>query len=292
MEFRSRAHGTLGCVRCGLILSPTIWDADAVVALEEQYFGEHAAPAASQWVVLFEAHNNRRTLRRLARFQAPGRRLLEIGVGSGSFLNAARAAGYQVTGCDLSPTVCDRARASFHVRVHCGPIADLIRNGPNFDIVVMNHVLEHVEDPLAFLHDVRAALVPSGIVHVAVPNIVCWEAKLPAWASYAPYHIAYFSPSTLRRALVQGGFSVEYEATHESFSGWPLTGLRTLLNVFRPVDVRQPATVPSSGLARPKWLEHAYRATSVCAGTALLPVRLVQGKLGFGDEAICVARSR
>jgi len=88
-------------------MSPVVWQELADVRMEEKYFGEcYVQRKASLWVKWFEAHNNRRILGRLASLPLSGARLLEIGVGSGSFLAAARAAGYDVMGCDLSPAIC------------------------------------------------------------------------------------------------------------------------------------------------------------------------------------------
>ena len=65
----------------------------------DEWFGETYQANSSFWVVLFEKRNNRKTLSRLAQAKPLGLRLLEIGVGSGSFLNAARSEGYDVMGC-------------------------------------------------------------------------------------------------------------------------------------------------------------------------------------------------
>jgi SAM-dependent methyltransferase len=103
-------------------------------------------------------------------------RLLEIGVGSGRFLDAARAAGFDVMGCDLSPAVCHRVERQLGVPVHCGPVASLPKAA--FGVVAMHHVLEHAEDPIGFLRSVREVLRRGGVVDPAVPNAGGWEVQL------------------------------------------------------------------------------------------------------------------
>src|SRR5687768_5277013 len=88
--FRQERLGLLNCVRCGLTMSPAIWQPHANEMLEAEWFGESYQPETSCWVRWFEAWNNRRTMGRLKRARPRGRRLLEVGVGSGSFLQAAR----------------------------------------------------------------------------------------------------------------------------------------------------------------------------------------------------------
>jgi len=278
----------LSCAGCGLVVSPAIWAPQANESLEEEWFGEGYEPVSSFWVRGFEAWNNRRTMARLAGRNLPGRRLLEIGVGSGSFLRMARHQGFDVTGCDLSPAIARRVGGGLGIEMHCGPLSDLAGEA-RFDVIVMNHVLEHVTDPPGFLRDVSRLLVPDGIVHVAVPNVDCWEARLFGWTSYEPYHLLYFTPATLQAALAKAGFSLEAALTHESFSGWFLALLRTALGVNRG-GIGAARGSQAGGLGRAGWVEHAYRLAMLAAGVASWPVRWLQSTLARGDEAIAIAR--
>lgn len=284
--------GLVVCDACGMVLSPMIWHPEANEQLEEEWFGENYQLGTSFWVALFETWNNRKTLARIAQAEPLGRRLLEIGVGSGSFLNAARVQGYEVMGCDLSKIICNRVHRAYGIAMHGEPLASLAGEG-RFDVIVMNHVLEHVHRPTDFMKDVCRLLAPGGVVHVAVPNIACWEAVLPGWTSYEPYHLAYFDPQTLRRTVLAGALTVDRLVTHDSFSGWFLALLRTALGVNRTSGaVTRPGTSMAGRAAgqRSSVAEHAYRFAMVCAGGGLWPLRWFQSKLGCGDEVVCIAR--
>lgn len=290
--FRSHKLGLVCCELCNVVLSPVIWQPQANEVLEEEWFGQTFQANPSSWEIRFETWNNNRTLSRLAKITSPGRRLLEIGVGSGSFLSAARETGYDVMGCDLSMSICQRIRNTYDIPMHGEQLATLV--GENrFDVIVLNHVLEHVSQPIEFLCDVRRLLAPGGIAHIAAPNIGCWEAALSGWTSYEPYHLAYFTPQTLQRVVYASGLAIEQITTHESFSGWFLAVLRSVLGVNRANGaVIRPAVTSATHKndTRPKLVEHAYRLAMVLAGSALWPMRMVQEELGFGDEAICIAR--
>lgn len=282
------SFGLLRCQSCGLTIDPAVWRPQANEAFEHDWFGDEYDPEQSSWVRLFERWIDRRTVKRLASLNVPGKRLLEIGVGSGSFLRRARAVGFEVMGCDLSKSICARIECRFGIPMHCGYLAELPLQ-PLFDVVVMNHVLEHVSDPVSLLRDVRNRLVPGAILHVAVPNVACFEARLPGWASYEPYHLIYFTPETLRRTVVAAGFLIERELTHESFSGWFLAGLRTALPTRHSI-VAAGARLAARKARAESPMEHAYRAAMVTFGTLTWPLRKVQAGLGKGDEAICIAR--
>ena len=288
--FSQERLGLLNCARCGLTVSPAIWQPHANEMLEAEWFGEFYQPETSCWVRWFETWSNRRTMGRIARAKLCGRRLLEVGVGSGALLQAAREQGFEVRGCDLSWSICERVE-KLGIRVHCGPLQELQGEG-RFDVVVMNHVLEHVHDPVALLGDVRRLLAPDGLVHICVPNVACWEARLWGWTSYEPYHLTYFTPATLRHAVASSSLLLEQLFTHESFSGWFLAVLRSGLEVNRN-DRIQPnvwTERASTGCARSALVEHAYRLTMVCAGGFLWPLRVWQASIGRGDEIVCLAR--
>ena len=91
--------------------------------------------------------------------QPPGR-LLEIGCGSGERLAHFAAKGWNVQGQDVDAKAVAHARESTALPVHLGPIESLPESAGPFDAVVMNHVIEHVHDPVALLR--RAAALLSG----------------------------------------------------------------------------------------------------------------------------------
>lgn len=285
--FEPLRFGLLRCAGCGLVVNPALFRRGAGQALNEEAFGEEWEPETSAWVRWFQTWKNRRYLRTIRRFAQSGR-LLEVGVGSGRFLEQARAAGFDVMGCDLSPAVCRRVEERIGVPVHCGGVDGLPR--ASFDVVAMHHVLEHVEDPVGFLRSVRERVSPGGIVHIAVPNVGCWEARSAGWNYYVPYHLTYFDRETLARAARAAGLVPLWAGTHENFSTWFLTIVRVLLKV-RPNEA--PRIAASIGRVPAWWslVEHPYRLAMVTAGAVTWPLRRLQGVLGRGDELVMVARA-
>lgn len=284
--------GLFECMGCGVIISPLVWQSEANKAMEDRWFGEDYQVTASSYVRCFESWNNRRTLARLAHAYKGGGRLLEVGVGSGSFLDAARAAGFDVMGCDLSASICRRVSLDFGIAMHSEPLAMLSGEG-RFNVIVMNHVVEHVNAPIEFLNEVFRLLVPGGVAHIAVPNIDCWQAVLSGWTSYEPYHLVYFSPHTLKRTVIAAGLAAQSLMTHDSFSGGFLAVLRTVLGVNREGGaVARPADSPAGCASgrRPMFIEHAYRLAMIAAGVGTWPLRVLQARRGRGDEIICIAR--
>jgi SAM-dependent methyltransferase len=236
-------------------------------------------------VRLFESWNNARTLARIRRHVPPPARVLEIGIGSGSLLNELRRSGYDVHGCDLSAQLAGYVREAFGIDVFVGPLRDF-EPSREFDVVVMNHVVEHTSAPLKLLTEARHIARPEALFHIAVPNVGCWEAWLPGWTSYEPYHLVYYTPATLRATAMRAGMRVIDLRTFEPFSGWSLALLRSALGrSLRNADDR--AAMRSA--RRSSGMEHAFRAAMLATGTGLYPLRRIQSALGRGEEIILLA---
>ncbi len=286
--FAARRFGLLGCEYCELVVDAAVWRPHANEHLNDASFGDDYEPVSSFWVRGFEALSNRRRMRCIRRFAGlHGGQLLEVGVGSGSFLMHAAARGFSPVGCDLSAAICRKVERETGKTVHCGPLASL-PPGTLFDVVVMNHVLEHVSDPIALLQAARARLKPDGTLQLAVPNAGAWEARLRGWNSYEPYHLLYFTPDTVRLAAERAGFHVVQVRTHESFSGWALAIVRTLLGYSH---LERGRGAVSAATRRKAWVEHAYRVVLVTSGFITLPMRRIQEWFGHGDELILVAKN-
>ena len=196
----------LRCNACSLVVDPAVWRQSANETFGDEWFGEDYNTQLSPWVKRFEGWNNQRTFRRIATLEHAGQRLLEIGVGSGSFLQFMKSRGFDVMGCDLSEAICKHVQRKYSIPMHCGYVTKL-DDRPQFDIVVMNHVLEHVADPVGFLRDIQRRIKPGGVLHIAVPNIASWGAHLPGWTSYEPIICCTLPPKRYGKRWSKPGLS-------------------------------------------------------------------------------------
>lgn len=286
--FEPARFDLLGCPECGLVVSPDIWTPEIEEVVDAAWFGESWDPASSFWLRWFESIGNRRTFKSIGHAADAGS-LLEVGFGSGTFLAYMQARGWRVQGCDISPSVCRRAADRWSVSTHCGGVASLPRD-VRYDVVVMNHILEHVQYPLEMLEEIRARMNPRAHLHVAVPNYACWEAGLRGWIGYQPYHFTYFTPATLGEALIRAGFHIESVTTHAQFASWFLSVAGTAIPRMSGV-ARKEMRDRLQRRSGTSLVEHAYRASTAAFGVMSWPLRRLQERLGRGDEAIALARN-
>jgi 2-polyprenyl-3-methyl-5-hydroxy-6-metoxy-1,4-benzoquinol methylase len=204
-----------GCVGCGMAWSaplPSVEEVDAFYASDAGW-GDRPGLSA-QRADTDEAR--RRTERKLAAKRAiyqhesdlllaelagePGR-VLDVGCGLGTWLDVLADRGWETAGVEPNPTA--RATAARRHRMH-----DAAPKDGGFDLVVLQHVLEHLRDPLATMRQVAAATRPDGHVFVSVPDLgrVHVHRKL----SYATSGVHLFAHTVegLRSLMALAGFEL------------------------------------------------------------------------------------
>ncbi len=138
-------------------------------------------------------------------------KLLDIGAGTGAFVQNMQYNGWQTTG--LEPDEETRKRAAVLHKVNLLP-ADVFYSFPaeSFNVVTMWHVLEHVHDLHNYIEKLKDVLKPGGLIFIAVPNYTSYDAKVynKFWAAYdVPRHLYHFSPESVRQLFALHGLNVQ-----------------------------------------------------------------------------------
>jgi SAM-dependent methyltransferase len=113
-----------------------------------------------------------------------------------------------------------------------------------FDVVMLMHVLEHLDDPLSSLWLIHRLLKPSGLVVIQVPNMTLKLKRLElirfiglrlSSAGFdTPYHINFFVPRTLEKLVAKAGFKPIKAANGYPvrYFSRPMTDLRFQLQYY------------------------------------------------------------
>lgn len=139
-----------------------------------------------------------------------GRRMLDIGSGTGDLLARCADAGWQVTGCEPEPTM--RAvslRAHPDLTVEPGSLPVLPFPSASFDAVTANFVLNHVADPR------RGASAMAGVGRPGARLIATIWTRSPSWFWIEVCERASLVPATGRRLSPTKDFA----RTAEGFAG-------------------------------------------------------------------------
>jgi len=140
---------------------------------------------------------------------ARGGRLLDIGFGSGAFLEIARSIGWEVTGIDPDSKVVSNALKR-GLNVYQGDLDVLGGRSNEFDIITLSHVIEHVGKPISVLKACYRLLKPGGKLWLETPNIhSLGRARFHNnWRGLeTPRHLVIFNRPSLHAALKETGFT-------------------------------------------------------------------------------------
>lgn len=151
----------------------------------------------------------------LARLNNPNiKNVLEVGCSIGYTLEAARNRKIKHLGIDISKYAIESCR-SLGLNAENSSFEDLIQRNEKFDLIFMQHVLEHFEDPFLRLNECNTLLNESGLVLILVPNSKYKRAvkrrekhRFYSESGVGAEHFAYFNYENLTSVLNVCGFEV------------------------------------------------------------------------------------
>jgi SAM-dependent methyltransferase len=141
---------------------------------------------------------------------------LDVGCGTGTFLDVARRAGWEVYGLELSAYAAEQARRR-GLNVTGASADDMRLEVSAYDCVTLWDTLEHVRDPVGVLRTAGRALRRGGVLALSTGDITSLCARLMGarWHLFnLPEHLFFFSPPALTRLLARAGCQ-RVQITHE-----------------------------------------------------------------------------
>jgi len=204
-------------------------------------------------------------------------RVLDVGCGTGGYLRLLRELGWEVYGVEIDEGACAEAK-KWELDIFHGQLEDARFPEDYFDLVRMNHVLEHLPRPLHSLKEAKRVLREGSKLLIEVPNVESLSAHLFGERWYhldLPRHLFHFSPQTLRSLLEKAGFAqveISHLPTTSGFTG-------SLQNIWNEAT----GNLQGKGL---RW--------SRGLNLSLWPISFLLAKLGRGEflRAVTFKRSR
>jgi len=203
------------CSQCALVQATVLSDAEALMILyTKEYDLYNNRPSSEQFVqgrytALAEA---------ITSSVSPYRpkRVLEVGCGNGSALKAIQSLWSDAACIGVDPvTTAVKAAQAQGINVLQGMIGGVLPHAitsEKYDVIYSIHVIEHTEDPAAFLRALKALLASHGRLIITCPN-----ARIPNLEivrsdhqySMTPYHLGLLARKAgfipLKSTLCPGG---------------------------------------------------------------------------------------
>jgi SAM-dependent methyltransferase len=138
-------------------------------------------------------------------------RILDYGCGTGAFLKEMRSNGWEIAGIEPDSGAREKASLLTGLEIQDTSSLDTFQSA-SMDAISLWHVLEHVHDLEHVLTRFHEILSNQGVLLIAVPNRISYDAKHYSayWAAYdVPRHLYHFTPHTMDILLTQYGFTKE-----------------------------------------------------------------------------------
>lgn len=150
--------------------------------------------------------------RKLIDSVSDGKKLLDIGCGTGYFPDFMKHKGYQVTGIELDDDARNFAKKHFGLEVYHPD--DLLGKSvkESYDVITLWHVLEHLHESDKYIGWIKNALKVNGVLIIALPNCDSYDARSYGkfWAAYdVPRHLWHFTPDSFEKYLSGHGFKLK-----------------------------------------------------------------------------------
>lgn len=164
----------------------------------------------------------------VSRYVSRPAKILEIGCSTGTLLSLFKENGWEVWGIEPSKSFWNAQEKG--IKVLGVSLLEAKLEEASFDLVVINHTLEHMSKPLDNLKKAYKLLKKGGKIYIGVPNFDSLDSRLwkSKWKMLLPEeHNFQYTPQTLKKVLEKVGFKIVEMRTNEGI--WslssPLKGL-------------------------------------------------------------------
>ncbi len=246
----AQRHQIVRCTTCGLMYaSPRAEEPEHLPAL--RLAGKSTPPSPRLKDIekeRIQVRDYRATRREINKLYPNRGRLLEVGSSFGYLVAAFKSDGWDAVGIDPDGGACSYAEAQNAVTVFNGVLDDKPFQEASFDVILMNHVIEHVADPHQMLMTVRSLLKENGYFVMETPTYDSLSFKLLGRRERSLScngHIYFFTRDSLKRLCENAGF----EVVSHAYVGRSLTANRLFWNLG----------VMSKSKTVEKWLDRASR---------------------------------
>jgi SAM-dependent methyltransferase len=220
---KDRLHGIEGefdyvrCNQCGLVyMNPQVVSEDIARLYPADYAPHYYGPQNRKYKILYSLWGKIFTVAKIKnsiyRRLNQQNRVLDIGCGSGTFLNKVRAdKGCEVCGVEISQDAVVAARDLFKLDIFRGEINEAPWPDGYFDVITAWWYLEHITTPNAAVEKMSRLLKKGGCCIIGVPNFNSFNARhfKEKWYHLdCPRHLTIWTPQTITKLMRKYGLKV------------------------------------------------------------------------------------
>ncbi|WP_372998814.1 class I SAM-dependent methyltransferase [Sulfurimonas sp.] len=251
--FKKLGFSHVKCIDCNMIYTLEVLKDDVV----EEYYKLNELNDEHHKMINAQIDNKLDILRFdyclneiLKHFNTPNN-ILDIGCGTGLFLERAKLRGLQPVGVELN-NYAKELTSKRGIAVY-GELIENIKFKEKFDIVTLWTVLEHIVNPKNFIENIISNMNDKSLLIIEVPNINGFATSLLREKSSTfagDQHVTFFSLETMTKFLENFGFELLHAQTY-------ISEIRTAVNYLNYEDPYSGETpLEKYPNITPEWIHH------------------------------------
>jgi 2-polyprenyl-3-methyl-5-hydroxy-6-metoxy-1,4-benzoquinol methylase len=201
------------CVKCSLKLTnPRPANEDIGKYYESDAYISHSDTSEGIINKLYKTVRRislKRKLKLINGFNSETKSILDIGCGTGAFLETMKRHNWLTKGVEPNDFARNKAISEYNLDVSTEVFLESGKE--TFDVITLWHVLEHVHPLEKRIAEIKQHMKKNATLVIAVPNCECTDAKKyqEFWAAYdVPRHLYHFTPATMTLLMEQNGLEV------------------------------------------------------------------------------------
>lgn len=167
-------------------------------------------------------------------------RILDVGCSTGVFLSELNKNGdWELEGVEPKKEAADIA-AKEGLKVYTCTLEEAKLKPESYDLITMNHVLEHLPNPGEITEEVFKLLKRGGYFYGFIPSSDCLERRFfrQYWQGYhLPRHLTWFSRGHLKKFLKKYGFTGIKSIPQPHCSNWQISFRNYLYDRGTPAEL-------------------------------------------------------
>ncbi|MGM5482562.1 MAG: class I SAM-dependent methyltransferase [Nanobdellota archaeon] len=197
---------TLACTECGLFRSSPNLDAKSILHFYENEYRKIYGPSKKPFERNFQKQVSHG--KKIIDFISDqinidsSTKVLDIGCASGGVLLPFISQGAHVTGFDFDKDYLEFGQ-SYGLPIYHAIEHD---SSQKYDMIILNHVLEHMREPIMELESLRTQLTDDGLIYIEVPGIYDIKSTYGSLNLYFQNaHFWHFVSNTLKNVASTSG---------------------------------------------------------------------------------------
>ena len=209
------------CISCNFrFMEPSLNSSEIQAIYGESYFEDTTRNFSYSEQMIEELRSYEITANRFHKLLKSGN-ILDIGCATGEFLLAAKKAGFKTTGIDVSEYAVEKAKEK-GLEASVTKFNELSKLNTLFDGIHISHVLEHLDDPVYAISEIKKHLKVGGILYIEVPNqfnsfldrLSLINKSPKTFNVFSIHHRCFFSYRSIKSLLESNDFEIVSISTY------------------------------------------------------------------------------